>query len=147
MKKILFGMVILATMLMSKDFETQKGAIHYKDRSLDVSSSHSNSLSNKKVKDGLGYKDVRVEEMSKADVALLYKHKCRKCHGKKGRNLSANYARDLGNIGRNELEHILVRYAAGKPVDGLYSNIMTDRLRSISRVKISSLAKYISETF
>ncbi len=150
MKKIILGVAMVATTLMSANFEVQKGAGKYKDKINMTESqfSNMNSLSKKRVKDGLGYKDVREDEMSKSELALLYKNKCRKCHGKNGKK-RYNYmdARNLGDISRGELERILVTYAAGKPVNGHYNNVMTDKLRSVTRVQISSLAKYISEEF
>jgi len=148
MRKVLLGMVVLAITLMSANFETKKGAIHYNDRRLSVPSSHLKPLSDKRVKDGLGYKDVREYEMSKAEVASLYKNKCKRCHGKVGRGGGRSQgARKLGDISRNELERILVTYAAGKPVEGRWSTVMVEKARSVTRVQISSLAKYISETF
>jgi cytochrome c553 len=148
MKKIILGVAIVATTLMSLDFNVQTNSLGYKNRGETISESNKKSLSNKTVKDGLGYKDVREYEMSKSEVASLYKNKCKRCHGKEGKGSGrTNEARKLGSIGRSELERILVTYAAGKPVNGRYINIMTDQLRSVTRVQISSLAKYISETF
>jgi cytochrome c553 len=148
MKKIVFGVVVIATTLISSGFNIQTNNLEYNNRGINVSKSNTKSLSKKTVKDGLGYKDVREYEMSKSEVASLYKNKCKRCHGKEGRGSGrTNEARKLGSIGRSELERILVTYAAGKPVNGRYINIMTDQLRSVTRVQISSLAKYISETF
>ena len=148
MQKIILGIAIVATTLISADREVQTNGLGYKDRSINISQSNMHSLSKKRVKDGLGYKDVREHEMSKSEVALLYKNKCKRCHRKNGKRSSRTRdARNLGDINKSELEKILVTYAAGKPVQGLYSNIMTDQLRSVTRIQISSLAKYISEEF
>jgi cytochrome c553 len=147
MKKIVFGVVVVATTLISSDFNVQTNNLEYNNRGINVSKSNTKSLSKKTVKDGLGYKRLKKGKQPKFKIEKIYKKQCAKCHGIRGdRILGESCSDGVRNIERRKLEKILFYYAERRyGVDNMAPSLMKERLRNMPRVQIKALAKYISE--
>jgi len=147
MKKIIFGMAIVATTLMSADWEARTTGVGYKDKSIKTSQSNMNSLSRDKVvNDGLGYEKPKRGKQPTFKIAKVYKHKCSKCHGRNGERRVGTHQDGIRAIERRNLEKTLFYYAQGRySVDNRASSIMKERLKNMPIVQIKALAKYISE--
>ena len=147
MKKIILGVAIVATTLISADWEAQTNGLGYKDKSVKTSQSNMNSLSRDRVtNDGLGYEKPKRGKKPKFKIRNVYKKKCSRCHGRSGDTLVGKNYIAIASMERKNLEKILFYYAQRRyGADNQAPQKMKDTLRNLPRVQIRALAKYISE--
>jgi len=146
MKKVVLGVAIIATTLMSADWNTQREVGQYKDRSINTSQSNMNSLSHESVKGGLGYEKPKRGKKPKFKISKVYKKKCSRCHGRRGERTTGTHYEGIREIERRSLEKILFYYAQGRHSDNSrVSPKMIEVLRGLPREQIRALAQYIAE--